>query len=220
MRPGHIAVAYQLTDVQKDWGGFGVRDIHMTTLCSIDHVLDHVLDHLDLSAAHPQSLPQVVPGSHKCNLPLPAELRETSLRSIQAPLVCPAAPKGSMLIFFESALHASLPWFGPTGTERRSLLFRIAPSYSSHRSGRGTHWGGTWTYEAVQPGWVEEELTAEQQETVSAARGSLASTFPAVREGYYISGGALHKADPADRDRRADTHLDYIGGRHGYRPRG
>lgn len=42
MRPGHIAVAYQLTDVQKDWGGFGVRDIRMTTLCSIVHVLDHL----------------------------------------------------------------------------------------------------------------------------------------------------------------------------------
>jgi len=24
MRPGHLALAYQLTDVQKDWGGFGV----------------------------------------------------------------------------------------------------------------------------------------------------------------------------------------------------
>ncbi len=82
-----------------------------------------------------------------------------------------------MLIFFESALHASLPWFGPPGTERRSLLFRVAPRHSSHRSGRGTHWGGTWTYEARQPSWVDDELTAEQRETLSAARGSLASTF-------------------------------------------
>ena len=170
------------------------------------------------------ALMQVIPGSHKCNLPLPAELRETSLSSIQAPLVCPAAPKGSMLIFFESALHASLPWFGPPGTERRSLLFRIAPRHSSHRSGRGTHWGGTWTYEARQPKWVEDELTAEQRETLSAARGSLASTFPHVSEGCQISGGALQTVDQMHqldgRETHADTMFDYITGRHGYRPRG
>lgn len=187
MRSGHLAVAYQLTDVEKDWGGFGV-----------------------------------IPGSHKCNFPLPTELVDTSLDSIHPPMVCPAAPKGSMLIFFESALHASLPWFGPPGTERRSLLFRIAPRHSSHRSGRGTHWGGTWTYEARQPSWVEKELTAEQQETLSAPRGNLASTFPAVQEGSFISGGALQPIDQnrQDGEDSAGTQLDYIAGRHGYRPNG
>jgi hypothetical protein len=70
------------------------------------------------------------------------------------------------------------------------VLFRIAPGHSAHRSGRGTHWGGSWTYEASQPPWVEAELTPEQQEVLSAPRGSLASMLPPTREGTRISGGA------------------------------
>ena len=199
MRSGHLAIAFQLREVRKDWGGFGI-----------------------------------IPGSHKVNYPLPAELRSTSLTSIIPPLVSPAAPMGSLLIFFESALHTSLPWYGPPGTERRSLLFRIAPMHSSHRSGLGTHWGGSWTYEAKQPQWVEDELTPEQQEVLSAPRGNLASTFPTAPEGTSISGGALIRDEPEPEtepepeqeeegeEAVSTQQLDYryISGRHGYRPRG
>jgi ectoine hydroxylase-related dioxygenase (phytanoyl-CoA dioxygenase family) len=75
MRSGHVAIAFQLTDVLEDWGGFGI-----------------------------------IPGSHKVNFPLPAHLATTSLTHIAPPLVCPAARAGDLIVFFESALHASLPW--------------------------------------------------------------------------------------------------------------
>ena len=78
------------------------------------------------------------------------------------------------------------------------MLFRIAPGHSAHRSGRGTHWGGSWTYEASQPPWVEAELTPEQQEVLSAPRGSLASMLPPTRAGTRIAGGALQEDSARD----------------------
>ena len=64
-------------------------------------------------------------------------------------------------------------------------------------------------YEAQQPDWVKAELTAEQQEVLSAPRGTLASTFPATRTGTHIAGGALRESSRAE---LAGTRLDYIRG--------
>ena len=41
-------------------------------------------------------------------------------------MVSPECEAGDCILFFESTLHSSLPWFGPPGTERRSILMRMA----------------------------------------------------------------------------------------------
>ena len=115
-------------------------------------------------------------------------------------------------------LHASLPWFGTPGIGRRSVLFRVHPGNSIHRSGRGQHWGGSWWYENVQPEWVERELTAEQKEVLSPPRGTLASTVPAVPEGFRVEGGVARPVPDGPPDwKERPTELEVIAGGAGHK---
>ena len=115
-------------------------------------------------------------------------------------------------------LHASLPWFGPPGIGRRSVLFRVHPGNSIHRSGRGQHWGGSWWYENVQPEWVERELTAEQKEVLSPPRGTLASTVPAVPEGFRVEGGVARPVPDGPPDwKERPSDLEVIAGGAGHK---
>ena len=73
-------------------------------------------------------------------------------------MVSPAMQAGDALLFLESCCHATLPWFGPRdGIGRRSALYRFCPPYMAVRSGKGQHWGGSWTYEVEQAAWVAGE---------------------------------------------------------------
>ena len=150
---------------------------------------------------------------HKCNYPLPPYLTVSSVTRIQPPMVDVPCNAGDVVLFFESALHASLPWFGPPGTERcvmsisllprttchyrisscgwhsRSILYRMAPAASIHRVG----WGGTTAFTYSQPQWVQQLTDDAQREALSPPRGTLNSAFPQVREGWEIAGGALRR---------------------------
>jgi hypothetical protein len=139
----------------------------------------------------------VVPASHKAHIPLPNAIRLASTDGVVPPLVQPAMKAGDALLFMEACCHATLPWFGPrNGVGRRSALYRFAPRHMAVRSGRGYHWGGSWTYEVQQPGWVSE-TSAEAQEMLGPARASWASTPPTTPPGITVENSALKSLDSA-----------------------
>jgi hypothetical protein len=109
MRSGNLAVAYQLRDIEAGWGGFGIipgsHKVRRLSDLSISRMAPR--DGWPLAELAGCRRPHL-----QCNFRMPAELAESSLSRIEPPLVNPAAPAGSATIFFESALHASLPWSG------------------------------------------------------------------------------------------------------------
>ena len=136
-----------------------------------------------------------------------------STAGIAPPMVAPALKAGDAILFLEASVrkfvlvhselvaelvgvaqsccHATLPWFGPKdGIGRRSALYRICPRYMSVRSGRGQHWGGTWTYEVHQPSWVESELSDDAREVLGPARASWSTTPPPMEDGFMLENSA------------------------------
>ena len=100
----------------------------------------------------------VVPGSHKSNFQPPPEIVRSPTRDsgteregqrgdgIHLPVINPAAPIGSMLIFLEATFHCTLPWTNHDHA-RRSLLYRYSPKY--------LHYAGE-LFGSSQPAWVSE----------------------------------------------------------------
>jgi hypothetical protein len=65
-----------------------------------------------------------VPGSHKSNLPLPANCRD--LQKAESFVERVTGPAGTVLFFTEALTHGPLPW---TGTrERRTIFIKYSPS--------------------------------------------------------------------------------------------
>lgn len=138
MRSGMLVCSFQLADITEGDGGFGV-----------------------------------VPGSHKSNFQPPPEIVRSPTRDsgteregqrgdgIHLPVINPAAPIGSMLIFLEATFHTTLPWTNHDHS-RRSLLYRYSPKY--------LHYSAE-LYGTSQPAWVSE-LTEEQQAVLEPPGGS------------------------------------------------
>jgi Phytanoyl-CoA dioxygenase (PhyH) len=61
-----------------------------------------------------------IPGSHKANLPLPADVATDSVVEV-------TLPPGSMLVFTEALTHGTLPWHG--SQDRRSVVYKYAPGF-------------------------------------------------------------------------------------------
>ena len=73
-----------------------------------------------------------VPGSHKANLPFPADWRDLA---VPRPFVRPVTgPAGTAVIFTEALSHGTLPWSG--AGERRTLFLKFSPGALS--------WSATW----------------------------------------------------------------------------
>jgi Phytanoyl-CoA dioxygenase (PhyH) len=72
-----------------------------------------------------------VPGSHKCNLPCPREIRDYSQ---DAGCVVPVPMRaGDVLIFTEALTHGTITWTAPH--HRRALLYKYSPGHQTW--GRG-----------------------------------------------------------------------------------
>lgn len=69
-----------------------------------------------------------IPGSHKSNLPRPADLDVTSPLVEQVPLRA-----GDVVVFTGAIAHGTKPWHAPH--ERRCLLFKYAPGHIAWSSG-------------------------------------------------------------------------------------
>lgn len=68
-----------------------------------------------------------IPGSHRANLPVPAELKTIDARN---PMLVHVPQKaGSAIIFTEALTHGTMPW--KRATERRSLLYKYSPGHQS-----------------------------------------------------------------------------------------
>jgi ectoine hydroxylase-related dioxygenase (phytanoyl-CoA dioxygenase family) len=85
-----------------------------------------------------------VPGSHKANLPITAEIRD---RPHPAVTEVPCR-KGDLLIFNEVTAHGTLPWRGKG--ERRSLLYRYSPKHLNFAYGYGEWKLPKWTRELTE----------------------------------------------------------------------
>jgi hypothetical protein len=68
-----------------------------------------------------------IPGSHKCNYPLPKEIAEAHYEANC--VVTPAGKAGSVVIFTEALTHGTAPW--QAAHPRRSLLFKYSPGQQS-----------------------------------------------------------------------------------------
>lgn len=72
-----------------------------------------------------------VPGSHKSNLPFPAEWRDLDTPQ---PCVLPViGPAGTAILFTEALTHGTLPWYG--SDDRRTVFYKYSPpsiSWASH----------------------------------------------------------------------------------------
>ena len=93
----------------------------------------------------------LIPGSHKMNFALPAEIAASWRTSITPPVHNPPAKAGGLIIFLEATQHGTLPWFG--AGERRSLFYRYSPKYLNY---------ATSYYKTTQPEWVAELTEAGQ----------------------------------------------------------
>ena len=103
-----------------------------------------------------------VPCSHKANYDVnTTDIPSSPTRGpagLHPPVVNPAAPAGSLLLFLEATLHCTLPWRNAAHA-RRSLLYRYSPKY--------LHFAGG-SYESRQPEWVAE-LTPAQRAVLEPA---------------------------------------------------
>ena len=139
----------------------------------------------------------VVPASHNANFPLPDAVRLASTKAVEPPMLSPAMKAGDALLFMEACCHATLPWFGPKdGVGRRSALYRFCPRHMAVRSGRGHAWGGSWTYDVHQPGWVAA-APPELRAVLGPASASWASTPPPPPAGTTIENSAVKPVQPA-----------------------
>ncbi len=68
-----------------------------------------------------------IPGSHKSNVAIPPEFRETENRGLW--LVQPPLKAGDVLYFTEALTHGTLPW--TAAHERRALLYKFSPGHQS-----------------------------------------------------------------------------------------
>ncbi len=72
-----------------------------------------------------------VPGSHKANLPFPADWRDLD---VPHPCVLPVTgPAGTAILFTEALTHGTLPW--TAAHERRTIFYKYSPnclSWSAH----------------------------------------------------------------------------------------
>ncbi|MET9087207.1 phytanoyl-CoA dioxygenase family protein [Streptomyces sp. NPDC004237] len=66
-----------------------------------------------------------IPGSHKSNFPVPAEIR--GITDETPPVVHVPMKAGDVVIFTEAVTHGSIPWSAPH--ERRALLYKYAPGF-------------------------------------------------------------------------------------------
>jgi hypothetical protein len=74
----------------------------------------------------------VVPGTHKGNVTMPAEMRRFEKhQEFIKQVTCEA---GDCVIFSEATTHGTLPW--TADYQRRSVLFRYSPANSAHAGGR------------------------------------------------------------------------------------
>jgi ectoine hydroxylase-related dioxygenase (phytanoyl-CoA dioxygenase family) len=87
-----------------------------------------------------------IPGSHKSNYKLPAQIDQAPEASPN--VILPHAPAGSVILFTESLTHGTAAWHGPH--ERRTLLYKYCISHVA------------WTSERVKPP-AGVELTRRQQ---------------------------------------------------------
>ena len=74
----------------------------------------------------------VLPGSHKLNLPVPAEVADGAAPEL---LVQPTTRAGDVVLFSEATVHGATPWRPAAPRERRIALYRFAPATSGY--GRG-----------------------------------------------------------------------------------
>ena len=78
-----------------------------------------------------------LPGSHKANYSVPAEIADRHARAKQIAelpdhVVVPEGPAGSVTIFTEALTHGTAPWVAPH--QRRSLLYKYSPAQQSWSS--------------------------------------------------------------------------------------
>ena len=64
-----------------------------------------------------------VPGSHKANLPFPAEWRE--METTHPAVTRVTGPAGTAILFTEALTHGTLPWRGQA--ERRTIFYKYSP---------------------------------------------------------------------------------------------
>lgn len=91
----------------------------------------------------------VVPGSHKANFPIPADIQmgEADQEIVyQIPIKA-----GDLVIFNEATTHGTIPWRGKG--ERRLAFYRYTPKYLHYHGGY---------YETSLPEWVSELTEAQQ----------------------------------------------------------
>lgn len=69
-----------------------------------------------------------IPGSHKSNIPCPAEFKSLERRGLW--LVHPPMKAGDVLFFTEALTHGTLPW--TASHERRALLYKYSPGHQSY----------------------------------------------------------------------------------------
>lgn len=67
----------------------------------------------------------VIPGSHKSNFPVPAEIR--GITDETPPVVHVPMRAGDVVIFTEAVTHGSIAW--SASHDRRALLYKYAPGY-------------------------------------------------------------------------------------------
>ena len=91
----------------------------------------------------------VIPGSHKANFTLPADIsRYEADRQIVHHVPMKA---GDLVIFNEATTHGTLPWKGQG--ERRSLFYRYTPKYMHYTGG---------VYKTGLPEWTNELTEAQR----------------------------------------------------------
>ncbi len=86
-----------------------------------------------------------VPGSHKSNLPYPADWRD--LTTLQPHMRAVTGPAGTAVIFTEALTHGALPWSG--ARERRTLFYKYSPHNSS--------WSAKYYNDADYPNLTERQ---------------------------------------------------------------
>ena len=105
----------------------------------------------------------VVPGSHKSNLPAPAELIENgseigeggSLSGLRDACVQPAVKAGDVILFSEGTVHGAAPWRNEH--ERRVALYRFSPGFMGYGRGYSCGLEGGFYPKRMTEGMTEAE---------------------------------------------------------------
>lgn len=67
----------------------------------------------------------VIPGSHKANFPLPAEI--AAITDATPPVVHVSVEAGDLVLFTEALTHGAIPWSGRH--DRRAVLYKYCPGF-------------------------------------------------------------------------------------------